>query len=142
MIPDSMQTKKKLGQHALFFPFKDNNKFHNLFSEIFRKISLLKRHSQLKPNEAGKSLYDRHSMYIVKPYKSNCSVQVYHISHESQAMDVSRLESSSIVTDPLRILHPSPSKQITAYNMIKYIRKTLRCKFIYNMKMWKTALSS
>jgi hypothetical protein len=69
-------------------------------------------------------------MYIVKPYKSNCLVQVYHISHKSQAMDVSRLESSSIVTDPLRILHPFPSKQITAYNMIKYIRK------------WKTALNN
>lgn len=39
----------------------------------------------------------------------------HHLSHESQAMDVSTSESSSTTTDPLRILQPSSSKQTTAY---------------------------
>lgn len=45
-------------------------------------------------------------------------VPAYHISQESQAIDVSRLKSPSIVADALLILQPSPSKQTTAYTMM------------------------
>lgn len=41
-------------------------------------------------------------------------IGTYHRSHESHAIDVSRLESPSVLADPFRILQPSPSKQITA----------------------------
>lgn len=44
--------------------------------------------------------------------------QIYQISHESHAIDVSRLVSPSALADPFRILQPSPSKQITAYKML------------------------
>lgn len=42
------------------------------------------------------------------------------MSQESQAIDVSRFESPSKFVGSVRILQPSPSKQITAYTMIKY----------------------
>jgi len=44
------------------------------------------------------------------------------MSQESHAIDVSRSESPSTVANPLRTLQSSPSKQITAYKMIKYMR--------------------
>jgi len=44
------------------------------------------------------------------------------MSHESHAIDVSRSEYPSTVANPFRTLQSSPSKQITAYKMIKYIR--------------------
>jgi hypothetical protein len=54
--------------------------------------------------------------------RTTLGIKIYQMSQESQAIEVSRLDSSSIFADPLRILQPSPSKQITAYKMIKCIR--------------------
>lgn len=47
-------------------------------------------------------------------------IESYHISHESQAIDVSRFEYSSIDADILLTLQASPSKQTTAYKMTEY----------------------
>lgn len=43
----------------------------------------------------------------------------YHKSHESQAIDVSMFGSSEVDTKWPRSLHPSPSRQTTAFNKTK-----------------------
>lgn len=62
-------------------------------------------------------IYDINIYLITRSYAAHSRKCVYHKSHESQATDVSRVISSSVVASPLRILQPSPSKQITAYRL-------------------------
>lgn len=62
-------------------------------------------------------IHDINIYFINRSYGAHPSKWVYHKSHESQATDVSRVISSSVVASPFRILQPSPSKQITAYRL-------------------------
>jgi hypothetical protein len=49
--------------------------------------------------------------------------KVYHLSQESQAIDVSKVESPSAATSPLRILQSLSSKQTTACRMVGYCER-------------------
>ena len=60
-------------------------------------------------------------MHSTNARKRGQILELYHVSQESQAIEVSRSDSPSVNPDPFLILQPSPSKQITAYKMKQYI---------------------
>lgn len=62
-----------------------------------------------------------HVMQSTNARKKGQMLQLYHVSQESQAIEVSRSDSPSVNPDVFLILQPSPSKQITAYKMKQYI---------------------
>lgn len=76
-----------------------------------------------------------HVMHSTNVRKRGQMLKLYHVSQESQAIEVSRSDSPSVNTDPFLILQPSPSKQITAYKMKQYISNYVTdFKLIYTIR--------